>query len=322
MTFWIGFDLGGTKMQATLFDEDLRLLATERKKTKPQEGTDAMLDRIQRTAKAAMQKADVPQKSVRGMGIGVPGNLDLTTGTILQAPNLGWTNLHLSKILKKSLGYPVIVCNDVDAGIYGEYAAGSAQGGRCVLGVFPGTGIGGGLVYRGELFTGEKSSCMEIGHVVIEPGGALCGCGKRGCLEAVASRLAIAADAAVAARRGQAPALLEEVGTDISKIRSSVLSRSIEAGDTAVEDIVVNAAWQVGRTIASAVNLLLPDIIVLGGGLVEALPDLYKKHVRRGIAEFVMPSYRKSYRVVTAKLGDDAAVTGGAAWARHKLSDT
>lgn len=320
MSYWIGFDLGGTKMQASVFDDKLKKIATERRKTKPQEGVDPTLDRILKTVQQVIQSAGIDEKEVTGMGIGVPGNLDLSTGTILQAPNLGWTNLPLSRTLRKALGFPVVVCNDVDAGVYGEFAAGSAKGGRCVLGVFVGTGIGGGLVYQDALFTGEKSSCMEIGHMPAVPDGPLCGCGKRGCLEAIAGRLAVSSAAAVAARRGQAPALLTEVGTDISKVRSSVLARSVGAGDTAVREILVDSARHIGKVVAATVNLLLPDIIVLGGGLVEALPELYKKEVRHGIAENVMVSYRKSYRLVTAKLGDDAAVTGAAAWARYSLS--
>jgi glucokinase len=161
---------------------------------------------------------------------------------------------------------------------------------------------------------------MEIGHVQVAPEGPLCGCGRRGCLEAVASRLAIASRAAAAAYRGQAPHLLEEVGTDVAKIRSGALAASIEAGDEAVESIVREAARQIGRAVAGAVHLLGPDVVVLGGGLVEAMTKLFVTEVSEAAKQRVLPSFADSFEVVAAKLGDDAGVMGNAAWAQHVVT--
>jgi glucokinase len=209
--------------------------------------------------------------------------------------------------------------NDVDAGLYGEYRFGAGRGGRCVLGVFPGTGIGGGCVYEERILRGRTSSCMEIGHVQVMPGGPLCGCGQEGCLEAVASRLAIAADAAKAVHRGEAPYLEAIAGSDIAAIRSGALARAISAGDSVIEQIVRRAAGYIGVAVAGAIHLLAPDIVVLGGGLVEAMPELFVTEVESTARGRVMSSYATSFRVLAAELGDDAAAMGAAAWAQHVI---
>ena len=138
----------------------------------------------------------------------------------------------VAESVEQALGCPVVLLNDVDAGVYAEYCRGSARSSRCTLGVFPGTGIGGGCVYEGQILRGAVSSCMEIGHVQMLPDGPLCGCGQNGCLEALASRLAISAAAAQAAYRGQAPNLRRLAGTKLSNIRSGVLAKAIRAGDS------------------------------------------------------------------------------------------
>ena len=162
-------------------------------------------------------------------------------------------------------------------------------------------------------------SCMEIGHIPVVPEGQLCGCGNRGCLETVASRMAIASAVAAAAYRGAAPTILESAGTDVSKIRSGLLRTAIEAGDISVERIVRNAARYLGVGLATAVNLLLPDRIILGGGLVESMPKLYVEEVSAALEQHVMPSFRNAYKLNESSLGDDATVLGAAAWAAHAL---
>ena len=314
---WVGFDLGGTKMMATIFDPSFKILASTRSKTKAQNGSDQVLERMAEAIREALAEAGVRPEQLGGIGVGCPGPLDLDRGVILTAPNLGWKNVAIKDSLEKAFKCSTVIANDVDAGLFGEYRFGAAQKARCALGVFPGTGIGGGCVYEGHLIRGKVSSCMAIGHIIVQPGGRLCGCGQRGCLEAVASRLAIAADAAMAAHRGEAPHLLQEAGTDISAIKSGALARAIKAGDKAVEKIVRSAARALGVAIAGVVNLLAPDVVVLGGGLVEAMPDLYVDEVRNAIDENAMKTFGKGLRVVPAQLGDDATVRGAAALAEE-----
>ncbi len=313
--YWVGFDLGGTKMFAGVFDARFKLIAAERKRTRTEDTSRSGVDRMIGLIHEALVTAKITPRMLGGIGVGTPGPLDLDKGTLIYAPNLGWKDVPLRKRLQAEFGCAVAVANDVDAGTYGEYVGGAARGARSVLGVFPGTGIGGGFVYEGRLVRGKTQSCMEIGHMKVVPRGRLCGCGKRGCLETVASRLAIAAEAAMAVYRGEAPALAKLAGTDLAKIRSRSLADSIKAGDKVVESIVRRAASFIGLAVANTVNLLAPDLVVLGGGLIEAMPKLFMDEVRTAAQDQVMDAFRTTFKVVTAELGDNAAITGAAALA-------
>lgn len=317
--YTLGIDLGGTKMQATVFDRRYRVVGARRKKTKDFRGSRAGLAGIIQAAEDALEDAGIPPRRLRGIGVGCPAVLDLDRGLVLQAPNLGWRNVPVRKVLERHFHCPVVLANDVDAGTYGEYRFGAGRKARCLLGVFPGTGIGGACVYEGRLLRGRVSSCMEIGHIHLQPKGHRCGCGRHGCLETVASRLAISAEAAAAAFRGDAPHLLRRAGTDLSVIRSRALAGAIQEGDTVIEDIVLRAAKYLGVAVASVVNLLAPDVVVLGGGLPEAMPHLFLPAVRRAIRREAMKPFRDA-RVVAAELGDDAVVLGAAALAAEAVA--
>ena len=317
---WVGFDLGGSKMLTAVLDSSFEIRGRERKRTKGRDGQDVVVSRIIDAIQAALESAGVSVQELGGIGIGVPGPVDQDQGLVLEAVNLSWQQVPLGEILRSEFGCPVVVSNDVDAGVYGEFRFGAARNARTALGVFPGTGIGGGCVYDGEIVRGKNNSCMEIGHMQVTRNGHLCGCGLRGCLETEASRLAIAAEVAAAAFRGEAPKLLAAAGTDLVNIRSGALAKAIAAGDTVVEAIVCHAARRLGVAIATFVHLLAPDSIVLGGGLAEAMPDLYIRNVTESINSAVMPSFVDSFQVVIAKLGDDATVRGAAAWAEKQLA--
>lgn len=310
---YIGFDLGGTKMMAVVYDQKFKLLGKKRKKTKGNEGPQAGVQRIVSTLNEALADAKVTPDQIKGIGCGIPGPLDLEKGIILEAPNLGWKNVKLKQMLSDEYHCPVTLLNDVDAGTFGEYRFGAGRGGRCVLGIFPGTGIGGGCVYHGQLIAGGNNSCMEIGHLDMDRNGRLCGCGKRGCLETSASRLAIAAEAAAAAYRGEAPILLELAGTDLAQIRSGVLAEAIARGDKVVESIVRHAASRIGLAIGNVANLLAPDIAVLGGGMVEAMSGLFLEEVSKAIGQSAMKPFAKDLTVKVAELGDFAGAMGAAA---------
>jgi glucokinase len=313
--YWLGFDLGGTKMMALALDADFKIRGSSRAKTRGSEGAKEGLSRIVDTIEEALKEADIKRQQLGGVGVGFPGPLDLERGVILQAPNLGWQNVPLKETLEKTFDCPAIIANDVDAGTYGEYRFGAAQKARCVVGVFPGTGIGGACVYEGRILRGKTSSCMEIGHLQVQPRGRVCGCGQRGCLEAVASRLAISAEAAMAVYRGEAPHLREIAGTDIAEMKSGALARAIKAGDSVIERIVRNAAEHLGIALANVVNLLAPDIVVLGGGMVEAMKDLFLDEIRKVVDNRAMKSFTKSLKIVAAELGDNATALGAAAMA-------
>lgn len=312
-SYRVGFDLGGTKMLAVVFDASFKAVASERKKTKGNQGVDAGLARLADTINAALSSAGLTRKDLSGVGVGCPGPLDLDKGIMLDAPNLGWTNVPLKAFLEKTFGCPAAIANDVDAGTYGEYRFGAARKARCALGVFPGTGIGAGCIYEGRIFRGKTGSCMELGHFPVDPQGAVVGPDRYGTLEAQASRLAIAAQALQAIYRGQAPVLQKVAGTKLTDIRSKALVESIKGGDKVIEDIVRRAAYQLGTTIAGAVNLLAPDVLVLGGGLVEAMSDLYLSEVKKAVNHFAMPAFANALHIAPAELGDHAGVMGAAA---------
>jgi glucokinase len=316
-TFNVGFDLGATKMMAVVFDSGMKPVARRRRKTRGRQDERVGIDRVVETINDAIDDAGFSPRRLGCIGIGVPGPVDMDRGFVPIMPNLGWRSMPVRTRLQKAFGCHVAVLNDVDAGVYGEYRFGAGAGARCVLGVFPGTGIGGGCVYEGRILRGSHLSCLEIGHMPVVPDGARCGCGSRGCLETVAGRLAVAAAAAAAAAHGAAPHLAREGGLPLGEIRSSTLKEAVAAGDAAVEEIVRDAARWLGIGVAAAVNLLLPDVVVLGGGMVEAFPAVFRSETGRAARERVMPAFRREFKVRVAALGDDATAIGAAAWARE-----
>ena len=312
---WVGFDLGGTKMLAAVYNDRFKVLGRARQKSKGMEGAKAGLDRVIETIRMALTDAKLTRPTISGIGIAVPGPVNSDEGTVIEMPNLGWRNMKLAEALRKVFRCPVSVLNDVDAGTYGEYRFGAGKDGRTVVGIFPGTGIGGGCVYRGEIFSGASRSCLEIGHIHVQPMGAVCGCGSWGCLETVASRLAISQAVAAAAYRGEAPFILKEAGTNIKDIRSGLLADAVAHGEKSVIRILEDAARWIGIGTATVINLLNPDIIVLGGGLVTAVPDIFLKGIRTEANSHCMKAFRNTAKIVIAELGDDATVHGAAAWA-------
>ncbi|MCC5849829.1 MAG: ROK family protein [Verrucomicrobia bacterium] len=314
--YWLGIDVGGTKMLAGVYDAQWKLVGSKKRKTKADEGQAKGLDRLIRTGIDAMNAAGLTPDQLGGVGIGCPGPLDLQTGTLVSAANLGWKDVELKKLLEKTFGVPAAVANDVDAGVFGEATQGAGKGARSVLGVFPGTGIGGGLVYEGKVFRGRNQSCLEVGHMTAIVEGPRCGCGRRGCLEGVAGRLAISAAAASAVLRGQAPWLKENAGSDPAKIRSKTLADAIENGDMVIRDIVEQACDYLGRALGDLVNLLAPEVIVLGGGMIEAMPTVMMPRIRQAMRPRVMDAFTDSYKLKEAVLGDLAVSLGAAALAK------
>ncbi|XZE44010.1 ROK family protein [Pirellulaceae bacterium SH467] len=316
--FYCGFDLGGTKMLCVVMDEKQKIVARKRKKTKGTEGAQAGVTRIADLVRETFAENDLPIHELKSLGVGCPGPVDMDQGIVNVAVNLGWKNVSLAAMLEDALDCPVSVLNDVDAGVYGEYCAGAAIGARSVAGIFPGTGIGGGFVYEGQILRGRRSSCMEIGHTKIASTNRTSGVDMPGTLESEASRLAIAAECAKLAYRGEAPNLLRAVGTDIAQIRSKVLAASIRDGDKAVENVVRQAAQTVGYAVVNLVHMLCPEVIILGGGLVEALEGLYLDEVNRIAKKNILPCYSGMFEIKMAKLGDDAGAMGAALWGQKK----
>ncbi len=308
-------------MLAIAYDDDWKVIGRRRRKTRGRDGSDQGVERIGSTIERLLEENNIEKKAIAGIGIGCPGPIDLEGGRILTTPNLGWDDVEIGKFLKKRFECPAIVLNDVDAGVYGEYQFGVAKKSRCVVGIFPGTGVGGGCVYEGRILHGAGISCMEVGHTRISSSTRASGYVLPGTVEAESSRLTIAAEAVKAAHRGEAPYMLKNFGTDIAEIRSGAIAESIKNGDKVILRLVVEACEAMGMAVVNIVHLLAPDTIVLGGGLVEAMEELIVGTVRKTAKQSVMSVYRDRFEVVAAKLGDDAAAIGAAAWAKKELTE-
>lgn len=316
--FWIGFDLGGTKMLACVLDSNYRVLATARKSTDGSDGQVKGRKKMINVIHEAIELAGVHPKGLQGIGIGCPGLVNPEKGILLNAPNLGWSNMGLTQILKNEFKKPVAVLNDVDAGTFGEYRLGAGKGARSVFGVFPGTGLGGGFVYDGSLVMGRTISAMELGmilwpgtHIASEPFGAVM-------LEELTSRLALAAQAGVACYRGQMPGLDKKTGGNLRNIKSKALAASFRGGDEAAMILFRNSIRYLGMGVASVVNLFAPDRIVVGGGLVEEMPGFYLNLLKEEVARFALPQLAKGIKYVHAKLGGTAVAVGSVAWLRQR----
>ncbi len=318
-SYYVGVDLGGTKILSVVYDDGFNRVSKDKTKTAAQDGSDAILEKIVKSVSNSLDKVDADFSAVKAAGITVPGVFSRDTGVVYTTPNLPFEEYPLKERLQDSLHTTVRIENDVNAGTYGEYRKGAASGYRCVIGLFPGTGIGGGLILNGELYTGATGNAGEIGHTIIQADGPLCGCGKHGCLESLASRSAIARDAVFLASNGSAPAALEYAGTDFKSYTSKTLARSIEGGDAAVQEIIDRSAYYLGIGMANCVNILNPEIFVIGGGLVDRFGDRYIQTAAESMRSHAMEGLVADVRVVQASLGDYAAVIGAALLAREEI---
>ncbi len=307
----IGFDLGGTKMLAAVLDDDGTIVA--RCKTRTQGGDNESVYRhIVETIDCALEKAKIGRDALEAVGIAVPGPIDLEHGVVLDTPNVGISNFPLAGRLHEQLGSFVLLENDVNAGLWGEFVAGAAKGMRNVVGIFPGTGIGGGLILDGALYRGKSGAAGEIGHITVQTDGRRCGCGNHGCLETVASKTAIARDLALLAMNGQSKVLADAGATDIRVIKSGLIAKALEAGEPAVIAVVEQAARFLGIGMAAMVNTFDPEMIVIGGGLAEKLGSHITDIAVSTMRERAMPRIVADVAVAPAALGDDAVVVGAA----------
>jgi glucokinase len=315
----VGVDLGGTKILAGVFNGSLECIGTSKVSTKAQRGLDAVVERIGRVVQDAVDEADLSLKQLAGVGIGAPGAVDFEAGTVIFAPNLeGWKDVPLKKALEKQLDVPVFVENDGNIAVLGVHVAELKAKPRNVVGIFVGTGIGGGLIINGELYSGYGHTAGEIGHMVLQVDGPKCGCGNKGCFEALASRTAIFQQIKAAIKDGQKTLLTEMLGEDLADLRSGDLRKAIRRGDKFVDRIIESAAEYIGIASANLVNVLNPEVVVLGGGVIDALQDEMMSVIVETANDYAMPGTMKGVEIIASKLGDDAGITGGAVLARKE----
>jgi glucokinase len=305
-------DLGATKTLAVLFDWEMRPVGQTRSKTPSDKGGDAILETILSLVSELRASSGPDYVAISGIGVAVPAPIDRSTGSIIQAPNMGLKDYPMGKKLAKALGAPAFLENDVRAGVWGEYRLGALRGFSDALGIFVGTGIGGGILLGGKLLDGSHGHAGEIGHMILQEGGAACGCGQYGCLEALASRTAMAKDSVAAIASGKSPALMEKYGTDLRKLKSSAFEFAFQQKDEAITRIVARSAHWTGVGMANLVNILDPEAIVLGGGIMTRFGEFYRKAAEESMRAHMLPGFAKGVKVLLASLGDLSVPTGAA----------
>lgn len=316
---YIGVDLGGTKILAGVFSSQLRLLQTAKLSTKADRGFSAVVDRIDRCVRDAVDEADMNLKQVRGVGIGAPGAIHPESGEVIFAPNLNWRDAPLKKELEKRLDIPVFVENDCNACTLGIHELELKGKPRNMIGIFLGTGVGGGLILGGDLYRGFNGTAGELGHMVLQVGGPKCGCGNSGCFEALASRTAIFRELQQRVKDGQKTILTEWMDGDLSEVRSGDLRKAIRKGDKLVEKVVEEAAEFTGIAVGNLINLFNPEVVVLGGGVIDALEDEMMAIIVETALESAMDGTTKGIEIIASDLGDNAGISGGAVLARRRL---
>jgi glucokinase len=314
----MGVDLGGTKIYAGVFDSSLECVGTSRVSTKSQRGPDAVIDRIARCVKDAVDECDLKIDQIKAIGIGAPGAVDTETGKVIFAPNLEWRDVPLKKNLEKEIGIPVFVENDGHICTIGVHHAELKGKPRDVVGIFIGTGIGGGLILDGQLHGGFNKTAGELGHMVIDVDGPKCACGNNGCFEALASRTAIFRQIHAAIKDGQKSILTDMLGANLADLRSGDLRKAIRRGDKLVDKIVAEAAEYIGIAVGNLINLLNPEVVVLGGGVIEALEDEMMGVITETATESALSGTAKGISIVASKLADEAGITGGAVLAKRQ----
>lgn len=310
-------DLGGTKILAAVFTPDGVIASRAKQMTGRDHAVAAVADRMAACLREAAQAAGMAAAQLRAVGVGAPGSTDAQQGIVKLAPNLEWVDAPLQAELEHRLGVPVGVENDVRVAVQAEHAAGAGRGVRNMIGIWPGTGVGGGLVLNGQIFTGSTDLAGEIGHITIKAGGPRCGCGGRGHLEALVSRTAIVREIIKGAKKGESTLLTKMVGRDLSQTTSGTLAKAWERGDRLVGRVVDRAARHLALGIASVANLLNPELVVLGGGVIEALDEPFVDQVRRLVREMPLHTATQALTIVKSQLGDDAGITGAALLARR-----
>lgn len=315
---YVGVDLGGTSMMAVVATEKGKVLgesATATDRSSPQ----ATIDQIIAQIDGALKGAGLKASKVEAIGVGAPGAADPKTGVVAKAPNLGWTDVPLGQILSDRYGVPVAIGNDVQVAILGEHAFGAAKGAARAVGIWVGTGIGGGLISRGELERGARGAAGEIGHMVLDEDGPVCGCGRKGCAEALASRTSMEREVMARVAAGR-PSVVPDIMKERQKTRmtSSVMKRALAADDAVMREVVTMAQKYLGLLAGSVVNLYDPEVIVIGGGVAQRLGEEFVGPIRETArSRFLRPDPDGRVKIVHAALDDYSGALGASVLARR-----
>jgi glucokinase len=309
----IGLDVGGTKIAAVRIRPDGTILARETAAT-PADDMEATLQAMIAAAEA------VRTESVAAVGIGAAGLVESGTGILTFAPNLAWRNVPLTQRIGDALDLPTIADNDANAAAWGEHRFGAGRGHDDLLLVTVGTGIGGGVISRGAVLRGAHGFAADIGHIIVEPGGPVCGCGNRGCWEQVASGPAIERAGRLAVVEHPSSGITTLAGGDAAKVTGRLVTQAAHDGDPVAQGILAVVGTRLGEGIAGLVNVLDPSIVVIGGGAIAA-GEMLLATARTAFTDAVeAPDYRPTVPIVAAELGNEAGAVGAAALALEELA--
>jgi glucokinase len=316
----IGVDLGGTKIKIALVDAAGNLREQRRLATRVAGGPGAVLEQIAEAVLEIQSNADIPPVAV---GVGVAGQVDPVSGAVRFAPNLDWRDVPLRDELSNALGLPVFVTNDVRAATWGEWIHGTGRGCDDLVLLFVGTGIGGGVVSGGHLLTGCSNTAAELGHIVIDLHGPLCHCGNRGCLEALAGGWAIARSARDAVENDPegGAALLYQAGGRAEEINAGTVADMAIKGNPMARRLLETATEALIAGAVSLVNAFNPCRLILGGGVIEGVPELITR-IERGINQRALAAARAPLQVLPSQLQQDSGVVGAAIMAMREMSET
>ncbi|HYN88119.1 MAG TPA: ROK family protein [Ardenticatenaceae bacterium] len=302
----VGVDLGGTHLRAALVDDTGTIIGQLKRRTMADEGPERVFENLADAIIAV--SAEMPRKTLLGVGVAAPGPVDTEAGVVHAPPNLpGWGIVPLAEILSRRTGLPIRVGNDANLAAVGEHTFGAGVGLSNLIYLTISTGIGGGVIADNRLLLGQRGLAAELGHILIVPHGPICSCGLRGHLEALAAGPAIAEHMAGLLRAGLTSSV-QPVNGQISAIE---IVKAAQEGDSLACQVIGEAGTFIGRGIASMVHCFAPQRIVIGGGVSNA-GDLLLKPIQQSAYSRVMPAYRDTFDIVLTALGDDVGLLGAA----------
>lgn len=313
----IGVDLGGTKVDVALVDNSGSIINRVRGPTDVKGGPTAIIKNIVNNVRILEDGAGKSSC----VGVGMAGQIDPASGAVRFAPNLNWHDVPLQEDLRKALGIPVVVTNDVRAATWGEWLFGEGVGCKDLVCLFVGTGIGGGIVSGGRMLTGSTNCAGELGHMTVDIKGRKCHCGNYGCLEALAGGWAIAENAREAIKKDPVlgKAILAEINGKLEDISTKQIVKLALAGDPLATRLMEDTANVLSAGIVGLVNAFNPERLILSGGVINGMPHIIKiieEHVRNS----ALKAATEKLKIVQAKLKEDAGVVGAAAMASHQLT--
>lgn len=309
----VSVDMGGTKILASVLNSKKGIIARHKKPTNINSGTKTYVKDVAEIVTKVVANSKLKKENIAAVCLGVPGSVNPITGIIGFAPNLGIKNYKMKSELEKLIPYPVLLENDVNLGALGIRSYGVGEKSENLLAVFIGTGIGGGIIINGKIYRGFNFVAGEIGHMLVQKNGPKCGCGKKGCFEALASRTAIVKNIINDIKKLKKKSVLNDLVKSNQRIKSGALRNAILKKDKVVTKRITDACETIGDILGSVCNLMNFDMIVLGGGVIEALGDFMLPIVKKEFNNHVLDASAKGVKIVASKLGDDAAIYGGLA---------